>query len=167
MPWEDEEVREHVARTEALLSRLGELPDNAARAQAVRTLQAMAALYGECLARVMEHADGALTEALAADELVGHLLLVHDAHPHPVRDRLERALAPLQGVELAELDGTWARVTVTPSGCGSSAQALEETARQAVAWAAPEVDRVEVVAASPRTVIPVDALFAGAAAQDR
>ncbi len=98
MPWKDEEAREHVARTEALLARIEELPDNAARAQAVQTLQAMTALYGECLARVMTHADDALSGTLAADELVGQLLLVHDLHPDPVRTRVERALADLQGV---------------------------------------------------------------------
>lgn len=165
MPWKDEEAREHVARTEALLNRIGELPDNAARAQAVETLQAMTALYGQCLARVMAQADEALAQRLAGDELVGQLLLVHDLHPDPVRTRVERALSGLQGAELAGIDGGVARLRLTPSGCGSSGQALEDAAREAVLWAAPEVERVETVAAPRQTLIPVDALFAGASTQ--
>lgn len=165
MPWKDEEARERVAHTEALLSRIEQLPDNAARAQAVQTLQAMTALYGECLARVMAQAGHTLAQTLAADELVGQLLLVHDLHPDPVRTRVERALADLPGVELAGIDDVVVRLRLTPSGCGSSGQTLETTAREAVLWAAPEIERVEALAAPRQTLIPVDALFAGASAQ--
>lgn len=167
MPWTNEEAREHVARTEALLGGLETLPDNAARAQAVQTLQAMAALYGQCLARVMAHADEETAGALAADELVGQLLLVHDLHPDPVRERVERAVAELDGVELIDVEGPVARLRVSASGCGSSGQARQEAAREAVLCAAPEIEDVVAVAASGQPVIPVDALFAGAPAPGR
>ena len=86
MPWQDHEAREHVSRTEAMLARLDALADPAARAQALGAVQAIVELYGECLARIMrqvtESADGAPAAAIAGDELVSHLLLVHDLQHH-------------------------------------------------------------------------------------
>lgn len=165
MPWEDQDAREHVARTEALLSGLGALGGPAEREQTTEALQAVIALYGECLARVMRHADPASSAAIAADELVRHLLLVHDLHPDPAETRVRAALDGLRGqidAELIAVDGGSARVRVRARGCGSSAESLRETVREAVLWAAPEVERVELDEASGQpepALIPVDELF--------
>ncbi|MEV4442462.1 NifU family protein [Streptomyces sp. NPDC049577] len=167
MSWNDETAREHVSRTEALLAGLDDLADAPAGDQAAQALQAVVALYGECLARVMGHADGALAGALAADELVGHLLLVHDLHPDPVEIRVRRGLAAAGegGVEaeLIAVEGAVARVRVRARGCGSagSAESARQAVRDAVCWAAPEIERVEAEAdgGPAPTLIPVDSLF--------
>jgi Fe-S cluster biogenesis protein NfuA len=179
MPWEDHDAREHVARTEQKLSRLETLPDNAARAHATEALQALVELYGECLDRVMSHAVSAsafgseLLTALLSDELVSHLLLVHDLHPDSVEARVQRALEDVRpylkshggDVELLAVEGTVARVRLHGScnGCKSSAATLELAVQEAVTRAAPEIVQVTTAEAepSPQTLIPVADLFRG------
>ncbi|MFI9306806.1 NifU family protein [Streptomyces triculaminicus] len=159
MTWNDDETRDHVARAEALLSSLAALPEEAVREQVADALHAVVELYGQCLARVLEHTAGPARDALVADELVGHLLLVHDLHPEPAEARVRRALGPLHGAELVAIEGSTARVRLTAGGCGSGAARAEEDVRAAVTWAAPEIERVEVTESAPGALIPVDSLF--------
>lgn len=173
MTSDDSAVRGQVAQVERLLTGLDDLPDPA-RAQALDAVHALVTLYGACLARVMRHTDGDTARALAGDELVGHLLLVHDLHPDPPAIRIRRALARLgdlgggERAGLDALDGATARVRVraggcgSGSGCGSSSEAWQAAVEAAVTAAAPEVERVELVteAATARkpALIPVAAL---------
>jgi hypothetical protein len=166
MPWDEDEARQHVARTEELLSGTETLTDTAAREQAMDALHALAQLYGECLARVMRYADPQASAVLASDELIGHLLLVHDLHPHPVEQRVRRALDDVRGAEVLSVREPEVRVALSPQGCGGpSEEELAKAVRDAVVWAAPEIERVETERAVPQpeaaTVIPVDALFRG------
>ena len=180
MPWEDHDAREHVARTEQKLSRLETLPDNAARAHATEALQALVELYGECLDRVMGHVvsasvasgDEVLT-ALLSDELVSHLLLVHDLHPDSLESRVRQALEDVRpflkshggDVELLALEGPVARVRVhsSGSGCKSSGATLALAVQEAVTRVAPEIAEVKAEeaepSAPPQTLIPVADLF--------
>jgi len=162
--WDDSEAREHVARTEALLSGLEALADPLAREQARDTVHAVAELYGECLARVLRHADAAATAAIVADELVSHLLLVHELHPEPVERRVRRALGDMRGVDVLAVEESEVRVRLAPAGCGApSVEQLAESVRKAVAWAAPEIERVGTESPAPdtTTLITVDSLFRG------
>ncbi|MEE1940200.1 NifU family protein [Streptomyces sp. TRM 70361] len=201
MTWDDEYARARVARAEELLAGLETLPDSAAAARATETVETLVDIYGECLARIMDHlgrcapgapaagdaggadhGDGAgdagtgPAHRIAADELVGHLLLVHDLHPDPVEIRIRRALDALRRrpafggseVELLEVSGTAARIRLRAGGrgCPSSSQsspdALERAVREAVSAAAPEIghpDVETVPVAAPAALIPVDSLF--------
>ncbi|MFJ6215403.1 NifU family protein [Streptomyces sp. NPDC092296] len=179
MTWDDDRTREHVSRVETLLSTLDQLPHEAARTRAAETAEALVDLYGECLARIMERITGhpestaaELADRLADDELVGHLLLVHDLHPQPVDQRVRRALAEAaapqgrggEAPELLGVDGGTARVRLpgTQGGCGSTRAALTAAVEAAVLRLAPEIDRVETVQdAAPQPLITVDALFSG------
>ncbi|MGP3927413.1 NifU family protein [Streptomyces sp. 8N616] len=195
MPWDDEHARAQVARAEELLAGLETLPDSAAAARAVETVEALVGLYGDCLARVIEYAaetadtDGAgeaddgtaagrtglgLLDRLAADELVGHLLLVHDLHPDPVETRVRRALDEVgrhvrsQGceLELLELSDTAVRIRLERRGhgCSSAQEPAEQAVRDAIAGRAPEILDVGIESGPepvPETLIPVEALFHG------
>jgi hypothetical protein len=160
MPWDDEHARRQVVMAEELLAGLDALPDSAAAARAAETVETLVGLYGQCLARVVDQLakDGDTLRRLAADELVGHLLLVHDLHPDPVETRVRAALEGLPGgAELLELSGASVRVGVG-GGCGSAG--AEEAVREAVAARAPEIENVEVVTGNrAEPLIPVDALF--------
>ncbi|GAA3795520.1 NifU family protein [Streptomyces phyllanthi] len=161
-PWDDAYARGQVALAEERLSGLDALPDGLAAARAAQTVETLVGLYGECLGRITARLAGHpdLLGRLAADELVGHLLLVHDLHPDPVETRVREALAALpEPPEVLELSGTALRVRIRGGGCGSAA--AEQAVRDAVAARAPEIEdvRVENGGAAGGTLIPVDALF--------
>ncbi len=134
-------------------------------------------LYGAGLERLLDlvhesgRLDDTLLDALAGDDLVSSLLLVHGLHPWGPTERVEQALdgvRPYLGshggdVELLGVsdDGVVTlRLLGSCDGCASSAATLELAVEDAVRAAAPEVVSIEVVQAAPRTLIPVDALGA-------
>jgi Fe-S cluster biogenesis protein NfuA len=136
---DDAEVRELVARVESLLGDLDE--------RATDAVQALVELYGEALARVVAGADP--TE----DELLSHLLLVHDLHPVDVETRVRRALddvRPYLGshggdVELLGVEDGVARVRLagTCNGCPSSTVTLRNAIEEAIMRAAPDLERID------------------------
>jgi len=142
-----------VAETEALLDRLDALPDPTARETATATVQALVALYGEGLGRMVERLGPAQLRALAEDELVAHLLLLHGLHPVSVEQRVRGALANVRpyleshggDVELLEVADGVVRLRLQGSchGCPASAMTLKQAIEQAVLSAAPDVDAVE------------------------
>jgi Fe-S cluster biogenesis protein NfuA/nitrite reductase/ring-hydroxylating ferredoxin subunit len=148
-----------------------------ARERAEELVRVVTDLYGAGLERLLElvhesgHLDEALLEALADDDLVASLLLVHGLHPYDVRTRVEQALdhvRPYLGshggdVELLGVEEGTVQLRLLGScdGCPSSSVTLELAVQEAIEAAAPEVLAIEVEA--PREtggVIPVDALRA-------
>jgi Fe-S cluster biogenesis protein NfuA len=142
-----------VAQIEALLDRLDALPDAAARETATATVQALLGLYGEGLGRMLDRLGPAQARALADDELVAHLLLLHGLHPVPVEQRVREALdgvRPYLGshggdVELLGVANGVVRLRLQGSceGCPASAMTLKLAIEEAVLTAAPDVDAVE------------------------
>jgi Fe-S cluster biogenesis protein NfuA len=134
-----------------------------AQERAEELVRLVADLYGAGLARILDllHEQGALTDrvlhALAGDDLVAGLLLVHGLHPYPLKTRITTALAPFRGdVELLGVGDDVVRLRLAPGGgCGSAAtrQAVEE----AVLAVAPEIAVVEFAELAP--VIPIRSLF--------
>ncbi|MDA3625216.1 nitrogen fixation protein NifU [Saccharopolyspora sp. WRP15-2] len=167
MPRDDEQVRDEIERAETLLSDLGPGNEPVAGAHAIEAVQAVVGLYGECLARMVERAGPDLVREFARDELVSHLLLVHDLHPVGVEDRIGEALAEVrtafgaESLRLLDVQAGVAVLEVAVRGCQSTAAQLRGSAREVVLAAAPELDDVEIraVAPEPSTVIPVEDLF--------
>jgi Fe-S cluster biogenesis protein NfuA len=136
---DDAEVRELVARVEGLLGDLDE--------RATEVVPALVALYGEALGRVVAGADP------VEDELLSHLLLVHDLHPVDAETRVRRALdevRPYLGshggdVELLGVEDGVARVRLegTCNGCPSSTVTLRNAIEEAIMRAAPELEGIE------------------------
>jgi Fe-S cluster biogenesis protein NfuA len=148
----DAQARERVARVDALLERVDELPDPAARDVATELVQALLEVYGEGLARIMAQADG-LAGGLAGDELVAHLLLLHGLHPVPLADRVTGALDEVRpylathggDVELLGIgeDGVaHLRLKGSCSGCPSSALTLKSAVEEAIHRAAPDIEDI-------------------------
>jgi Fe-S cluster biogenesis protein NfuA len=140
-----------------------------ARERAEELVRVVADLYGAGLERLLEllHERGALTDevidAVAGDDLVAGLLLVHGLHPYDAATRIERALAGGE-VELLEVtaDGVARLRLPGHGGCGSSSETLRRAVEEAVEAAAPEITAVEFEespADTAPTVIPVSALF--------
>jgi Fe-S cluster biogenesis protein NfuA len=163
----DEEVRERVARLDDLLDRLERLPGPASD-MAMEAVEALTEVYGTALARVvaLAAAGSATPGSLAADGVVGHLLLLHGLHPDPPEQRIARALDEVRmqlgdrgDVELTGIDDGVAKLRVTAAGCASTAAATAAAVRDVVLAAAPELADAEPVTARPPALIPVDSLL--------
>ncbi|MGI8509032.1 MAG: NifU family protein [Gemmatimonadaceae bacterium] len=175
----DVEARALATRVEDQLAALDSALDPSARvvhAAAMDAVGSLVQLYGEGLARMLaivaRLSEPAVASTLAAeftrDDLVGHLLLVHDLHPEPVAVRVQRALDEMHEehkkqdgrVELVELTATGARLRVVDagSGCHSTAPELQRAAEAALRDAAPELMRIDTEIASveaPPVLVPL------------
>jgi Fe-S cluster biogenesis protein NfuA/nitrite reductase/ring-hydroxylating ferredoxin subunit len=150
---DDTDVGERVARVEALLGQIESLPDRVAREAAMEMVQALLDLYGEGLARTIAPLDAETRRAVADDELVAHLLLLHDLHPVAVETRVHEALEGVRpyldshggGVELMGVEDGVVRLRMFGScdGCPSSAMTLKLAIEDAIHKAAPDVVEVE------------------------
>jgi Fe-S cluster biogenesis protein NfuA/nitrite reductase/ring-hydroxylating ferredoxin subunit len=154
-----------------------------ARERAEELVRLVVELYGAGLERVMELAydSGALSDelldALAKDQLVSSLLLVHGLHPYGVEERVERALEDVRpylgshggDVRLLKVtDDGVVRLEMLGScdGCASSSVTLELAVDGAIRAAAPEIVAIEVESgetpkankSSSGTVIAIDQL---------
>jgi Fe-S cluster biogenesis protein NfuA/nitrite reductase/ring-hydroxylating ferredoxin subunit len=151
MGMDDREARERVEHVEALLGEIEELSDPAAREQCTDVIAALLDLYGEGLARIVERSPE--PGALADDELVAHLLLVHGIHPVPLEARVISALEEVRpylqshggNVELVSLHDGVVRLRLegSCSGCPSSAATLSLAVEEAIRKAAPEIEGIE------------------------
>jgi Fe-S cluster biogenesis protein NfuA/nitrite reductase/ring-hydroxylating ferredoxin subunit len=145
--------RELIGQVEGLLGELEALSDPSARDTALETVQAVLELYGSGLERIVESVGPLQATALASDELVGHLMLLHGLHPVPVEERVRDALEgvrPYLGshggdVELIGVVDGVARVRMQGSceGCPASSMTLKLAIEDAVLKAAPDVDAVQ------------------------
>jgi len=160
-------------RIDQLLGELRGSADPRTRDRAEELLRLVTELYGAGLARVVELAAISapqLVDAMAADELVGSLLLVHGLHPESLEQRVEAALARVRpllsshggDVELLELDeevgAVRLRLLGSCDGCPSSAITLQSAVESAILEAAPEVVCIDVdppAAPAPAAGVPI------------
>jgi Fe-S cluster biogenesis protein NfuA len=159
---DDAAVRERLTGLDELLERVEQIPGPAGEL-ALEAVSALAEVYGEALARALALA--AEPAGFVADELLGHLLVLHGIHPDPVERRVERALDAMAPavrerggeVALAGLDDGVARVRLTVSGCGAAG--VEDEVRTAVLAVAPELHDVrrETPPRAP-AFVPLDSL---------
>jgi Fe-S cluster biogenesis protein NfuA/nitrite reductase/ring-hydroxylating ferredoxin subunit len=159
----DGDPRELVAGVERLLEQIDTLADATGRQTATDVVQALLELYGAGLARIVDEIavrdDGELARALAEDELVAHLLLLHGLHPVPLQTRVLNALGEVRpyleshggNVELLEVEPPAVRLRLqgSCSGCPSSAMTLKLAIENAIFKAAPEIDEVVAVDEAP------------------
>jgi Fe-S cluster biogenesis protein NfuA/nitrite reductase/ring-hydroxylating ferredoxin subunit len=150
-----------------------------ARERAEELVRLVADLYGAGLERILDivydagHLDDEVLAALAHDELVASLLLVHGLHPYDVAMRVEQALESVRpylgshggDVELLEVDdeGTVRlRLLGTCDGCPSSSVTLKLAVEGAIEAAAPEISGILVedapAEAGAEPLIPVSSL---------
>jgi Fe-S cluster biogenesis protein NfuA/nitrite reductase/ring-hydroxylating ferredoxin subunit len=166
-------------RIEALLNAAA-VDGDLARQRAEELVRLVADLYGAGLERLLDllhdlgRLDASVCDALASDELISGLLLVHGLHPLDTAARVARALDGVRpylashggNVELVEVTDGMVRLRLTGScdGCGSSAATLELAVDGAIRDAAPEIDEIEVLPPTPRPqragVIPIASLRA-------
>lgn len=177
-PGSSDPLRATGERIDALLDATG-AGGVVARERAEELVRLVADLYGAGLERILDivHDAGRLDDevlaALAGDDLVASLLLVHGLHPYDVGLRVEQALDSVRpylgshGGDVELLDVTDAgvvrlRLLGSCDGCPSSSVTLKLAVEGAIESAAPEITSIEVEdapAAGPaQGLIPVTAL---------
>lgn len=151
----------------------------AARERAEELVRLVADLYGAGLERLLDllydrgHLGEDVQDALAQDDLISSLLLVHGLHPYDVRTRVERALTEVRPY-LGSHGGDVELLGVSPEGvvrlrllgscdgCPSSSVTLKLAVEGAIESAAPEVTAIQVEDPPAQdkdgAVIPVGAL---------
>lgn len=157
----DPDVEARLARLDELLEALESAPGPTTRS-ATEAVRLLTEVYGEALARVLDRADATLAARLADDELLDHLLVLHDIHPESAEQRAARAVERLRpevrerggDVEWAGVDGDVARVRLTAgggcgSGCGGGGGEVTAAVREAVLAMAPELTAVEPLPSTP------------------
>jgi Fe-S cluster biogenesis protein NfuA/nitrite reductase/ring-hydroxylating ferredoxin subunit len=128
----------------------------------MEAVQAIVEMYGEGLARIVQRADAS---AFLDDELVTHLLLLHDLHPVPVEERVRGALEEVRpymeshkgGVELVSIEDGVVRLRLegSCSGCPSSTMTLKLAIEDAIHKAAPDVDEIVADGVVPEAAPPL------------
>jgi Fe-S cluster biogenesis protein NfuA/nitrite reductase/ring-hydroxylating ferredoxin subunit len=146
-------VEERVAQVEGLLDELESWPDPAARDKATEMVQALLDMYGEGLARLLPLLDDDARREMAEDDLISHLLLLHDLHPVPLERRVDEALESVRpylrshggGVQLVEVEDAVVKLRLHGSceGCPSSTMTLKLAIEDAIYKVAPDVRDIQ------------------------
>jgi len=154
---DDGATEDRVARVERLLEEVDALADPTGRETAAELVQAVVELYGEGLRRVMDAVAAAeadlVRDIVCEDELVAHLLFLHELHPVSLEERVGQALAGVRpyleshggGVELVGIEDAVVRLRLegSCSGCPSSTMTLKLAIEDAIYKAAPDVEEIE------------------------
>jgi Fe-S cluster biogenesis protein NfuA len=162
-------IEERVGALDGLLQRVEAIADADARATALSAVQGLLELYGDGLARLLEgvtsRCGAQVVRELAADDLVGHLLLLHGLHPVDLDTRVRAALERVQpyltahggSVELLGIEAGRARLRLqgTCNGCASSETTLKLLIERAIEEAAPDLEAIE----TERSPLPTLASF--------
>jgi Fe-S cluster biogenesis protein NfuA/nitrite reductase/ring-hydroxylating ferredoxin subunit len=167
-------------RVQELQAKLDSTGDPATRDLAEELVSAVVQMYGAGLERIVGSLLDAgeegerLAAALAEDELVAALLLIHDLHPVPLGERVQGALEQVRpymeshggDVELLLLEDGVARISLqgSCSDCAASAVTLELAIKQALEEAAPDLEGLEVEGVTPTATGPSLPLVGGGAA---
>ena len=147
-------LRETSERIDEVLDELAQSAVPAVMDRVEELLRSVMTLYGAGLDRALEIAHDAVGEdlvrRLAADEVVGNLLVLHDLHPDDVHTRVQAALDRVRpylgshagGVELLGVDEEGVahlRLEGSCDGCASSALTVKSAIEDAILVAAPDV----------------------------
>lgn len=182
MHLEQNVLQTHAARIQALVEEMEALPESA-RLKMADLVQRLLDIYGEGLARMLEiiaresdAATGIRTiQALAADDLVSHLLMLHDLHPIDVAERVEKALEEVRpylqshggDVELLGIEEGVAHLRLIGhcSSCPSSTITLRTAVEEAIRKTAPDLLGIEAAgdaelpARPAGSVVPMSAIM--------
>ena len=159
------EFERRLQSVESLIGELDTLEDAAARGTAAAAVQALLELHGDALNRLLEVVaekgppGEMIIGELAADEMVGGLLILHGLHPVTLEDRIRGALTRVRpylgshggNVELLGVTDGVARLRLEGSchGCASSTLTLKYAIEREIAQAAPDLIDLVVDGVTP------------------
>ena len=170
MTQQERQLTERAGKIEALLGDIEALPDAAMQSAVTGIVQDLLALYGEGLDRMLEivrracPASEQVLGEFASDDLVSHLLLLHDLHPVDIQTRVADALEGVRpylkshggNVELLGVEDGIAHLKMQGSchGCPGSTITLKLTIEEALYKAAPDLLGIEAGGAEEPVALP-------------
>ena len=170
------EFQERIGQIEELVAKLDSGGDSAARADAKELVEALMALHGAGLARILDLVSGSrqsgvgMVEELAEDELIGSLLVLYGLHPHDFESRVRRGLDKA-GAILRSRGAHFDQIvigegTVRLRIAGAESERLEEVVREHLLAAAPDATEISIEAALSKTsgFVPLTSLKAATGA---
>ena len=176
MPEEQIRSQQWVEKIELLVGQAQAISDPVARNVTIDLLRAVLEFHAAGLERVLDMifesgpAGAATIDKIAADQLAGSLLLLHNLHPDDLETRLNRAVERLQDM-FASLGANLSLVALEPgtvrlrfeSQRTWSAVPVRASIEKAIFQAAPEITTVLVEGlkdAPPNGFVPVSDLLA-------
>lgn len=174
---ETQAFREQIGRIEELVRNIDTTADPATRAAAKELVQSVMDLHSAAFERIleivtkMEGPGTALIRSLAADSLIGSLLVLYDLHPEDFSTRVRRGIERAQQIltkraatiQLLGIGDSSIQVKIDTNGhnCGSTVAELQEIVRGSLFEVAP--DAAEVIIEPPQGssasgFVPLDSL---------
>jgi len=157
---DDREIRQRMARIDALLQEVEKSADPRSKERTREIVQCLMDMHGAVLERMLDRAAAsqvggpALIESFARDDLIGSLLILYGLHPLDLETRVREALESVKpylqshggNVELTGIDDGVVRLRLHGSchGCPSSAATLKNTIEEAICQRAPDVSSIVV-----------------------
>lgn len=148
------EFQERIGRIEGLVHKLESASDPALKRTARELMESLMELHGAGLERILEIvSEAGLAPSLAADPLVGSLLVLYGLHPDDfetrVRGGLDKVRPMLRShgarVDILSISETMVHLRLV----GAGSQDLEPAVREAVFEAAPDVAEVNIEGGKP------------------
>lgn len=147
-------------RVEECIGKIETCTDPVARDNARELVSALLDFHGAALAKIFQTINNSasdhqmLISAIAQDEQVSQMLLLHGLHPEDTRTRVLKALEKVRpylhshggNVDLIDVDDIRVRLQLQGSchGCPSSSMTLKNTIEEAILQVAPDL-AIEVV----------------------
>jgi Fe-S cluster biogenesis protein NfuA/nitrite reductase/ring-hydroxylating ferredoxin subunit len=154
-----ESVAGPIERVQELTEHLDAVADPGIRGMVDELTSAVVQMYGAGLERIVEVLTDEQRAALASDEVVAGLLLIHDLHPVSVEERVGQALDRVRpymeshggDVELLGIEDNVARLRLHGSckSCRASSATLELAVRQALEELCPDLEGMDVEGLAP------------------
>ncbi len=179
----DADSRRDRPAIESLIEQLGQVADRRALESAQALVREVLDMHCAGLARILElvaagsQEKGGIMDALARDDLVGSLLLLHGLHPLGLEARVRAALGRISAsgwrLDLLAADEAILRVGVTRTGDakrGAGGDRVRALIEQAIERAAPDAEGLAIVGDlgedAPPDFVPLERLRSRGPAAD-
>lgn len=155
---DNKEFQLRTQRIDALVNKVNDFPDKAARTTAIDLLQELMDMHAYVLNRMLDltvqtgESGRALIDKFVVDPIISGLLVLYDLHPDDLETRLLRALDKVRpylkshdgDVELIAFSEGVVNLRLVGScnGCAGSTATLKTAVEQAIYEAAPEIAAV-------------------------
>ena len=169
--------REQIGRIEELVQNIESTADPATRAAAKELVQSVMELHSAAIERILEivmkigEPGTGIVRSLAADELVGGLLVLYDLHPEDFATRVNRGIEKAQQIlrrrsaslQVLAIGDATVQLKIDTNGhnCGSTAAELQSIVRGALLEVAPDAAEIVIEPAQSERAsgfVPLDSL---------